>query len=416
MYANSLPMAPGFDSTLQLLADPYRFISKTCTALSATLFQTRIMLEQTVCMTGPEAAELFYDETKFERKGAMPGRIKKTLLGEGGVQGLDGHAHQHRKEMFMSLMVPGGIENLRRYMLEEWDSSAIQWPTRDRVILYDEVRPMLCRAVCRWAGVPLADDEIHRRTEDLTAMFQFAGSVGLKHWQARFARQRAEKWAAELVDQIRAGAIELEQDAAAFKIATHRDHNGEMLDRQIAAVEILNILRPVVAISVFIVFAALALHEHPEAASRLEEGADPHMFVQEVRRFYPFFPAVVSRVRQDFDWQGYRFPRGRRVMLDLYGTNHDPVLWADPHSFRPERHRLKSPSAFELIPQGGGDSFMGHRCAGEAVTIALLCDAVSFLAKRLDYMVPPQNLALAMKKLPALPESRLVLESIRLRV
>ena len=148
---------------------------------------------------------------------------------------------------------------------------------------------MLCGAVCRWAGVPLLDGEVHCRTDDLTAMFQFAGSVGLKHLQAIIARQRAEKWTADLVGQVRAGAIDFQSDAAAFKIATHRDHNGATVDRQIAAVEILNILQPVVAISVFIVFAALALHEHPEVAVGLEEGADPLMFVQEVRRLIRFF-------------------------------------------------------------------------------------------------------------------------------
>jgi fatty-acid peroxygenase len=40
--------------------------------------------------------------------------------------------------------------------------------------------------------------------------------------------------------------------------------------------------------------------------------------------FAPFFPAVAARVRRDFDWKGYRLPRGRRVLLDLYGTDYDP--------------------------------------------------------------------------------------------
>src|SRR3546814_10067301 len=64
-------------------------------------------------MTGPEAAELFYRQDLFARRGAAPGRIQKTLLGQGGVQGLDGEAHRHRKQMFMSLMTPERIEELR---------------------------------------------------------------------------------------------------------------------------------------------------------------------------------------------------------------------------------------------------------------------------------------------------------------
>ena len=61
------------------------------------------------------------------------------------------------------------------------------------------------------------------------------------------------------------------------------------------------------------------------------------MFVQEVRRFFPFFPAVAGRVRETFEWRGYRFDRGTHVMLDLHGTNHDSRVWREPDAFRPER-------------------------------------------------------------------------------
>jgi fatty-acid peroxygenase len=76
-----------------------------------------------------------------------------------------------------------------------------------------------------------------------------------------------------------------------------------------------------VAVDRFITFAALALHGQPEWRSRLRGGGarEVDLFVQEVRRFYPFFPMVGPRVRTAFDWQGVHFPRGRRVLLDLYG-------------------------------------------------------------------------------------------------
>ncbi len=62
-------------------------------------------------MTGPEAARLFCDPNLFVRQGAMPKAIQKTLLGEGGVQGLDGRPHRHRKHLFMSLMSPDQIRD-----------------------------------------------------------------------------------------------------------------------------------------------------------------------------------------------------------------------------------------------------------------------------------------------------------------
>src|SRR3546814_15474251 len=91
-----------------------------------------------------------------------------------------------------------------------------------------------------------------------------------------------------------------------------------MLSPRVAAVELLNILRPTVAVSVFITFTAHALHQLPACRQNLQaDDGYLECFVQEVRRFYPFFPAVMAHVRRDFEWKGYRFPRGRRVVLDL---------------------------------------------------------------------------------------------------
>ncbi len=75
-------------------------------------FETRVLLKETTCLKGPEAAALFYDPERFKREGAMPSPIRKTLLGEGGVQGLGGEAHRYRKQVFMDLMAPARVRAL----------------------------------------------------------------------------------------------------------------------------------------------------------------------------------------------------------------------------------------------------------------------------------------------------------------
>src|SRR3546814_12288022 len=98
-----------------------------------------------------------------------------------------------------------------------------------------------------------------------------------------------------------------------------------------------------------------------------------------VRRFYPFFPAVAALVRREFEWRGYHFPSGRRVILDLYGTNHDARTWNASEAFRPERFREWDESPFNFIPQGGGDHNVNHRCPAEWITIRLMKQASEFL-------------------------------------
>jgi len=139
-------------------------------------------------------------------------------------------------------------------------------------------------------------------------------------------------------------------------------------------------------------------------AARLRDGDDRHTraFVHEVRRFYPFTPFLGGRAVRDLIFQDTEIPVGTLVLLDVYGQDHDPALWEDPYVFRPERFLDREIGAFDLIPQGGGDPRTGHRCPGELITIALLGTFAQRLA-RLNYYVPPQNLAIDLSRIPARP-------------
>lgn len=410
-----IPRDKNLDSTLALIRDPYRFIAKRCQRYRSDLFETRLLLRKAICMTGPEAAELFYDPSRLVRRGAPPARIQVTLFGKGGVQDLDGEAHRRRKQMFMSLMTPEQIGRLAETTAGAWRTHARQWTSMDEVVLYDELHELLTRAVCAWAGVPLAEAEVGRRTREIAAMFDYAGSVGPKHWWSRLARKRAEHWIADVVSQIRAGQLRPPEQTAAHVIAWHRDLNGDLLSPQVATVEVLNVLRPTVAVAVYITFVAHALHQHPECRRKVEAGEDGYaeLFVQEVRRFYPFFPSVIARVRNGFEWKGYPFPQGRRVVLDLYGTNHDARTWDAPEAFRPERFRHWNGSPFNFVPQGGGDHNVNHRCPGEWIAIDLMKIALDVLAREIKYDVPEQDLRIDFSRIPALPRSRFVISNVR---
>lgn len=412
-----LPRDQSLDSTLALLRDPYGFISKRCQRYRSDVFQARLLFKPAIFMTGPSAAELFYDERRFARSGVAPGRIQKTLFGRGGVQGLDDAPHRHRKRMFLSLMAPERLQRLAEIHREWWSAYARQWTARDRIVLYPAAQEILTQTVCAWAGVPLAKAEVKRRSRDLAALFDQADSFGPKHWQARLARRRTERWISGFIEDIRAGRFTPPAKSAAHLIAWHRELNGELLSPRIAAVELINVLRPTVAVAVYIVFAALALHQHPECRAQLAAGdGDAEHFVQEVRRFYPFFPLVAARVREDFEWRGYPFPAGRLVLLDLHGTNHDARTWERPDAFWPERFRTWDGSAFNFIPQGGGSHERNHRCPGEWITIELMKVAAQFLTGRLAYEVPPQDLRIERSRLPALPRSRFVIRAVSVKV
>jgi fatty-acid peroxygenase len=408
-----IPNDTGLDSTLALALDGYEFIIKRCDRYQSEIFQTRLLFQKTICFKGEEAAKVFYDVDKFVRRGAMPKRIQKTLTGEGGVQSTDGEVHRHRKQMFMDLMSPERIEQLAQQLYQEWLARVKRWEKLDQVVLFTEANEALCRAVCAWAGVPLSGAEIGPRTNELAAIIDAAGGVGPRYRRGRQARKRLEAWMRSLIEQVRANQLAVPPECALGVIAHHRDLQGKLLDLQIAAVELLNVIRPTVAVARYVVFSALALHEHPEYQEKLRADDYATLFVQEVRRFYPFFPFAPAVTRQSFEWKGYQFPKGTRVMLDLYGTNRDPRTWENPDSFLPERFRQWNGSPFSFIPQGGGEYMTGHRCPGEWITIALMKVTLKFLSQDITYDVPEQTLKMSLSRLPAIPESRFVISNVR---
>lgn len=411
-----MPRDTSPDATPALMRDGYRFIEKRCRRYGCDVFRTRLLMQHTVCMRGPQAARLFYDSDRFVRHGAAPRRVRRTLFGQGAVQSLDGAAHQRRKQLFLSLMTPEAITELVDEVGRQWRAAAREWQTRDHVVLVDEAQELLCRAACAWAGIVLSPGEVGQRTRDLAALIETPGAIGPPHWCGRRARRRAERWGAALVRAARQRGDGPPPGSPLHTIAWYRNRDGALLDERLAAVELLNVLRPIVAVSHYVVFLTHALHQQPEHARALSDGSDPERerFVQEVRRYYPFFPFVVARVRADFDWYGQPFHSGERALLDLYGTCHDARAWSEPETFAPGRFRTWGGSAFDIVPQGGGDHMLGHRCPGEWLTIALMKHVLQELTTGMRYRVPPQDLTIDLARMPALPRSGLALDRVRL--
>lgn len=410
-----IPKESGIEHSIGLLREGYMYIPNRRHSFQSDLFETRLLGQKAICMGGKEAAEIFYDNTKFKRSGAAPKRVQKTLFGENGVQTLDGEEHKHRKQMFMSLMSSERLEHLNNITYKHLDTVATDWEKKEQIILYEEAKRLMTRVACEWAGVPLWANEVDKRADDLSTIIESSVSMGINYRKGKQARNRSENWMKDLIAQVRNEERMPEEGTALYTIAWHRDLQGDLLEPDVAAVELLNILRPIVAIAIYISFTTLAVQQFPKQKNKLREnGSDYYqMFVQEVRRYYPFFPFAGARVKENFTWEGYSFKKGTLTLLDLYGTNHDHRLWDNPDRFDPERFKNWEGSPFDFIPQGGGDHYLGHRCAGEWVTVRVMKVVLDYFVNRMDYQVPTQDLSFSMVSMPSIPKSGIKLTHMK---
>ena len=409
--SSPIPRLTGYDHTIAFLREGYPFISRRCEALGSTRFAARLMLRPVICARGTSAAHLLYGGRLFTRQGALPPTVLRLLQDKGSVQQLDGEAHRHRKALFMELLLnDDGVAEFLALFREEWFAALEAWTQRSSISVFDEATLVLTRAICRWVGVSLAGRGAERMTADLVAMFDSAGKTSPAVLAALLRRNSAERFVSRQVEAARVGT----RTTPLGRVARYRNLDGSLLTTTEATVEVINLLRPTVAIGQYIMFVALALHEHPDWKRALHGADDARYdsFAEEVRRYYPFFPVVGGVAREAFDWDGHWVKAGAWIMLDLYGTNRDPQLFPEPQRFDPERELSWKAQGYDFIPQGAGDIATSHRCPGEQFTLGVMREAARMMVENMEYSVPAQDLSLPLNRIPTRPRSKMVIADI----
>lgn len=129
--------------------------------------------------------------------------------------------------------------------------------------------------------------------------------------------------------------------------------------------------------SSIIIWALMYLYYNPEwlAAAREELKAwDPLTFknlndwprlkaiIQEIERLYPPVPFFILIPVRDFEYQGYRIPRGRRIFYPSTLTHVLPEIYENPLSFQPERFLGKHEYPAKAHTTFGSSA---HACFGQ---------------------------------------------------
>lgn len=87
--------------------------------------------------------------------------------------------------------------------------------------------------------------------------------------------------------------------------------------------------------------------------------------LNETLRLYPPIHIGNRIAAVDIDYEGYRIPKGTRVVYSIYLTHRHPAYWSDPDRFAPERFSVENKRAilpYAYLPFGGG----ARNCIGAA--------------------------------------------------
>lgn len=398
----------------QRLDEGYLLLSELRKEADAPVVKARLLNKEVIAVYGKEAARAFYDPANFKRKGAMPKLVLKTLFGEGGVQTLDDEEHNQRKKVFMDLMTPKRMEDYHR-IVDRTLTEKMEH-LQGELELFDVAKDVLFRSICEWSGIDLTkmnEREINQLAEYQISMISSAVTNPITHIKGIENRKKSEKWAQSLIEDARINPVAGKENVALYAFANAKDTQGNLLPIDVAAVELLNIIRPTVALTVWIALMGHALFSRPDIYQRLHTEFDElqDSFIQEMRRYYPFFPMVPAFAKKDVTIDGYLIPEDSWVVLDLYGTNHDERSIETPEVFRISRYvgkekHISYDEEYEMIAQGGGKFEAMHRCAGEWITLHALRVFSDQLVNKYEFSVPEQDWTIPMNQFPTYPNSK----------
>lgn len=411
-----IPKEKGIDHTVDLIREGYPFIQKRIKKYQSPIVISRVFGKRVIFLSGVEQAKVFYNDRYFKRHGVAPMRVQKTLFGKQAIQGLDGKEHLKRKQLFMSLLTPEYEKKFIDLCVMNLEHKAKEWEEKKTSIkLFDESKKILFLSVCEWTAVPYPKDKAKEILEDFGYMIYSFGRIGSYYRRGKRSRKCVEHWIENLIEDVRSGRFEVDENTPLYQMSMYRDINGELLNVKIAARELINLLRPIIAIATYITFVAVALYENPGCKEKLRNKDTLYleMFCQEVRRYYPFSPFVGAKVKKSFRWNQCIFKKNTLVLLDLYGMMHDEKLFKQPYRFNPDRFKDRKECLYDLMPQGGGNIQTGHRCAGDILTLKVMMTFTDFLVNKIEYTVPKQDLCIPLNHIPTLPSSGFIMKNVK---
>ncbi|HEY5288309.1 MAG TPA: cytochrome P450 [Solirubrobacteraceae bacterium] len=134
------------------------------------------------------------------------------------------------------------------------------------------------------------------------------------------------------------------------------------------------------------------LAREPAVCERLYEQLDDPdeayltATLQEIMRVRPVLPHPAPRLTmRPVEIGGFPYPPGVMLVAYTHLVHHDPTIYPDPNTFRPERFLEQAPGTYTWIPFGGGR----RRCLGASFALLEMKLVIRGMLRRFE-LEPPQ--------------------------
>jgi cytochrome P450 len=337
-----------------------------------------------VMLSDPEEVKLvFTAPPDVLHPGEGASRLLEPILGLNSVILLDEGDHLEQRKLMLPAFHGEKMERLSGLMRETAEREVASWPRDEAIALHPRLQALTLEIILRAVFGLDPGRRLDALRERLTHILEWGSrpigllpplrrDLGGRGPYAGFVRLRDEVDALlfELIDERRAKESERDDVLAMLLAARHED--GSPMSRQELRDELMTLLvagHETTASELAWAFERLA--REPRVLARLrheigsgEDGAgDAYLTatIQETLRRRPVLPNAAPRlVKEPIEIGGWTYPPGACVVAHTYLIHHDPDIYPEPYTFRPERFLDEAPGTYTWIPFGGGR----RRCLG----------------------------------------------------
>jgi cytochrome P450 len=180
-------------------------------------------------------------------------------------------------------------------------------------------------------------------------------------------RERSDQLLFELIDERRRDHGDRDDILSMMLEAQHED-GSPMSDDEVRDELMTMLVAGHETTASTLAWALELLPRHPNALATLREEIDGGhgddyltATIQETQRHRPVLPNAAPRlVKKPVEVGGHTYEPGVALVASVYLLHHEPEIYPDPYSFRPERFLDNPPGTYTWIPFGGGR----RRCLG----------------------------------------------------
>jgi hypothetical protein len=319
-------------------------------------------------------------------------RILEPVVGTYSVILLDEKDHLSQRRLMLPAFHGERMQQLSALVTEVTEREVASWPTDSQVSLHPRLQGLTLEVILRAVFGLEPGERLDVVRDALTRILDFATRPmtlvpylqkelgGHSRWAKFIAlRKEADKHVYDLIAEHSGGG----DDVLSMLLEARHEDGSPMSSKELRD-ELMTLLvagHETTASS--LAFGMNMLARNPHVVDELQGEDDDYLqaTIYEVLRARPVLPNAAPRlVKEPVEIGGWNYEPGVCLLANSYLVHHDPAIYPEPYTFRPERFLDDGPGTYSWIPFGGGR----RRCLGSSFAILEMKTVLREVLRRYD--------------------------------